>query len=95
MVNSTVGELSLSFGRPTCALGEAIYKMPGLTHQGDLSDFWHRPEQPDPALFEAFRKTVIHTTQINGGFYTTGGIELAVENSLRLLTPRSVLSQYL
>lgn len=95
MVNSTVGVLSLSFGRPTCVLGEAIYQMPGLTHQGDLDSFWHQPESPDPALFDAFRKTVIHTTQINGGFYTTGGIEMAVEDSLRLLTPESALSQLL
>ena len=36
-------------------------------------------------LFGHFRNTVIHTTQVNGGFYSREGIELAVENCWRVL----------
>ncbi|MDT4825415.1 Capsule polysaccharide biosynthesis protein [compost metagenome] len=81
-INSTVGASAILHGRPTKALGRAIYNMPGLTYQGDLNEFWCTKEQPDISLFKSFRNVVIHDTQINGGFYCRTGIELAVENAL-------------
>ncbi|MBL8375235.1 MAG: hypothetical protein JNL91_11785 [Candidatus Accumulibacter sp.] len=36
-----------------------------------------------------FRNTVIHTTQVNGGFYCRAGIRMAVNNCRRLLEPES------
>ena len=84
-VNSTVGMSSLMLGRPVIALGKAIYNLPGLTFQGPLDDFWRDPPPPDAELFRRFRNTVIHTTQINGGFYTRESTTLAVENCQRIL----------
>jgi len=84
-VNSTVGMSSLMLNRPTIALGTAIYNLPGLTFQGALDAFWRDAPAPDAELFRRFRNTVIHTTQINGGFYTSKGIALAVANCRRLL----------
>jgi hypothetical protein len=34
-----------------------------------------------------FRNTVIHTTQVNGGFYCRAGIRMAVDNCRRCLSP--------
>lgn len=87
-VNSTVGTSSLIFSCPTIALGTAIYDMPGLTFQGSLDQFWRCAEQPDAQLFSAFRNTVIHTTQVNGGFYSVNGVKLAVQNSHKIITAR-------
>mgnify|MGYP000190876363 CR=1 FL=1 len=84
-VNSTVGSLALKFNCPTISLSDPIYNLPGLTFQGELDDFWAERPTPDAELFRRFRNTVIHTTQVNGGFYCRGGIELAVQNSYRLL----------
>lgn len=84
-VNSTVGNVALGFSCPTLALADPIYHMPGLTHQGDLEGFWHSPTPPDVALFQHFRRVVIHAVQINGGFYCRGGIELAAANATRIL----------
>ncbi|MBU0499544.1 MAG: capsular biosynthesis protein [Gammaproteobacteria bacterium] len=84
-VNSTVGNLSLGFGCPTITLSDPVYNLPGLTFQGNLGDFWQAREKPDAELFRRFRQTLIHTSQVNGGFYCPRGIELAVENSRRLL----------
>jgi capsular polysaccharide export protein len=84
-VNSTVGTSALGLRCPTIALGEAVYDLPGLTFQGPLDSFWRDGAPPDPALFGAFRKTVIHATQVNGGFYSRQGMALAVENSQRRL----------
>ncbi|WP_454674223.1 capsule biosynthesis protein [Achromobacter pestifer] len=85
-VNSTVGASAILHGRRTKALGRAIYNIPGLTYQGNMTDFWRSEEHPDPALFKNFRNVVIHDTQVNGGFYCRHGIELAVKNAIpRLL----------
>jgi len=96
MVNSTVGALALGLGCPTMALSDPIYNLPGLTFQGGLDDFWRARPVPDAELFRRFRNTVIHTTQVNGGFYYPRGIALAVENCLRMLEPeRSPLEELL
>ncbi|MCX2686290.1 capsular biosynthesis protein [Pseudomonas sp. DCB_AW] len=95
-VNSTAGASALFHKRPTIALADPIYAMPGLTHQGSLADFWHRPEMPDMTLFRRFRNTVIHTTQVNGGFYTSSGIDMAVTNCLEVLMAKtSRIEKYL
>ena len=85
-VNSTVGMLALEMGIPTVTLSDPIYNLPGLTFQGSLDGFWPACDQPDRALFEAFRKVVMHATQVNGGFYCRRGMALAAENASRVLT---------
>jgi len=89
-VNSTVGGSALVHGKPLIALGDAIYDMPGLTFQGSLDDFWRYGKRPDPRLFRWFRNTVIHTTQVNGGFYSRQSIDMSVAGSIpRLLMRQS------
>jgi capsular polysaccharide export protein len=82
-VNSTGGLSALELGKPTMVLGDAIYNMPGLTHQGGLATFWRAPEAPDMALFADYRAVVIARTQINGAFSTRHGIELAAPEAAR------------
>lgn len=94
-VNSTTGMSALVHDRPTLALGNAIYDLPGLSHQGDLDSFWTECSPPDAALFAAFRNAVIHTTQVNGNFYDVRGIGLALEGCPRLLHARSPLDELL
>ncbi|MGJ8525888.1 hypothetical protein LMG33818_001635 [Halomonadaceae bacterium LMG 33818] len=95
-LNSTCGHVSLAAKKPTIALANAIYSMPGLTHQGSLESFWYTPQAPDPKIVDAFRRVLTHTVQVNGGFYTPDGIELAVRNSVSLLeAEQSPLEQLL
>lgn len=90
-VNSTTGLSALTRGRPVKVLGRAIYDLPGMTSQCSLDHFWQQPEVPDSALVAAFRNVVIHTTQVNGDFYTPAGIAMAVQGANRLLaTPSPV-----
>lgn len=84
-VNSTVGMQALDFNCPTMTLSNPIYNLPGLTFQGKLEDFWKEPHQPDRNLFDAFRQTVFHATQVNGGFFCRKGIALAVEKGAQIL----------
>lgn len=85
-VNSTVGLSSLGFNCPTITLSEPIYDMAGLTFAGHLDSFWRNATPPDAALFNAFKKVLMHTTQINGGYYSPSGIEVAVENAVNVMT---------
>ena len=84
-VNSTVGAVSLELGCPTITLSDPIYNISGLTFGGSLDAFWLNANKPDASLFRCFRNAVIHTTQVNGGFYSSQGIALAVENSLDIM----------
>ncbi len=88
IVNSTVGMLSLECGRPTLATGDAIYNLPGLTHQGGIDTFWREPTAPDPDLMLDFRRVVMHRTQINGGFFSMPAIQKAVAGSVAKLESR-------
>jgi len=95
-INSTVGIIALEQGTPTMALSDAIYNLPGLTFQGSLDDFWTSRTPPDEAFLSLFRRVVIQTTQVNGGFYCRKGIGLAVENSRHaLVAERSPLEMLL
>ena len=88
-VNSTVGLSALGHSRPVKVIGSALYDVPGLTFQGALDSFWQTAQGPDPALLSAFRRVLIHDTQINGSFHTARGVQLGVEAALRrLVEPR-------
>lgn len=95
-VNSTVGMIALEQGTPTHTLGDPIYNLPGLTCQLPLDAFWRSSVPPDGHFFGRFRRCVMHATQINGGFYCSTGVALAVENSARvLIADRSPLESLL
>lgn len=91
-VNSTVGGSALLHAVPTMVLGEAIYDLPGLSYGGELDQFWGDLVRPDMNLFQNFRNVVIHSTQLNGGFYTASGIKMAVDQSVpALLAPQTFI----
>jgi capsular polysaccharide export protein len=84
-VNSTVGMTALERNRPVVCLGKSVFDMPGLTFQGPLADFWHRPEAPQAALLQAFRTVLQQACLVGGNFYTDKGVEIAVANSVARL----------
>jgi capsular polysaccharide export protein len=84
-VNSTMGLVAMDCGVPVVALGQAVYGLPGLTFQGALDEFWRQAAPADPILFDAFRRVIVARTQINGGFYSTSAIALAVQGAAQRL----------
>jgi capsule polysaccharide modification protein KpsS len=84
-VNSTSGFVALSLDRPVIALGSAIYDLPRLTFQGPLDAFWTGGEPPQAASFDAFRRVVAARTQVNGGFFSRSGLEMAVAGAMERL----------
>jgi capsular polysaccharide export protein len=85
VVNSTVGTSALLHGCKTLALSKPIYDLPGLTVQCGLDTFWKTEHSPDSDLLDAFFRVVVHCTQINGGFYSTEGIEIGTRAAAKRL----------
>ena len=84
-INSTVGLRSIVDRLPTLALGDAIYKIPGLTHDGPLSSFWTEGAAPDPVLREAFLRGIAHCLHIRGAYYARPGLDAAVAAAVHRL----------
>ena len=84
-VNSTLGYLALSLGKPLIALGTAIYGIPELTFQAGLDRFWREGSPPNVTVFDAFRRVVAARTQINGSFYSNAGLKLAIDGAIERL----------
>jgi capsular polysaccharide export protein len=76
-VNSTVGIRALQLGRAVHAMGEAIYRCPGLTHMGALDEFWVA-SPPDAELADAFLRAIAACLHIRGVYYREPGLTLAV-----------------
>ena len=95
-LNSTVGYVALEQGCPTLCLGDPQYNLPGLTDQQDLAQFWGMPVAPEAELFQSFKRVVVHSTQVYGGFYCPPSIAQAVQGSCeRLAVELSPLQQLL
>jgi capsular polysaccharide export protein len=77
-VNSTSATFALTSGVPVIALGNAVYGLRGLTHQGSLDMFWSAPSRPDPWLVNAFCRVLAHACLVAGDFFTEDGIQAAV-----------------
>lgn len=83
-INSTTGLSSIHHGKPTLALGDAVYCIDGLTASTSLDEFWTSADEfsVHPDLYRNFRNQIIYRTQLNGNFYrrikipgTLAGIE--------------------
>lgn len=81
MCNSTVGLHALREGVPVKAMGEAIYDIPGLTHQGALDGFWTAPEPVDMALEACFTRALAREIQVKGSFFHPEGRRRAVREA--------------
>ncbi|MBI3154589.1 MAG: capsular biosynthesis protein [Burkholderiales bacterium] len=68
-INSTTGLQAMYHGAPVVALGECLYDIPGLTHQGGLDGFWAAPSPVDADLYWRFRAYLTEHTQLNASFY--------------------------
>ncbi|MBU3077151.1 capsule biosynthesis protein [Sphingomonas quercus] len=87
-INSTTGTLALAAGMPTAVLGQAVYDIAGITHQGPLDTFWANPRRPDPRLWDAFCRVLLDRCLIRGGFLSDEGLDLLVENAAARLTTK-------
>ena len=81
-VNSTSATLALAASTPVCTIGEAIYDLPGLTHQGHLDAFWAAPTPPEPGLYLAFRRVLVARCLVRGGLASESAVTTLIDSIL-------------
>lgn len=72
-VNSTAGQQVIWRGIPMRVFGAAVYDKPEITSHQALSEFFKNPKRPDTTAFRDYRRYLLETCQIPGGFYSTKG----------------------
>lgn len=72
-VNSTAGQQVLWRGIPLKVFGDAVYAKPEFVSEQPLSAFFESPDRPDSKAYKDFRRFLLETSQIPGGFYAARG----------------------
>jgi capsular polysaccharide export protein len=92
-VNSTSATLALAKDTPVCAIGDAIYDMPGLTHQGHLDTFWMWPTPPEPGLYRDFRGVLVDRCLVRGGLASESAVSMLIEGMTEKLCGQPVFQR--
>ena len=72
-VNSTAAQQVLWRGIPLKTFGAAVYAKPEFVSTKPLADFFAGPERPDRRAYADYRRYLLETSQIAGGFYSSSG----------------------
>lgn len=93
-VNSTSATLALAAGSPVCALGDAVYNIPGLTFVGHLDEFWMDPVPPEPGLYGAFRRVLVDRCLVRGGLASESAVATLVNSMTERLCSLTAASEF-
>ncbi len=72
-VNSTAGQQVLWRGIPLKVFGRAVYAKPEFVSDQPLADFFQTATRPDNRAYKDFRRYLLETSQLPGGFYSARG----------------------
>ncbi len=72
-VNSTAGQQVLWRGIPLKVFGKAVYAQPEFVSEQPLREFFATPSRPDNRAYKDYRRYLLETSQIPGGFYAARG----------------------
>ena len=72
-VNSTAGQQALWRGIPVKLFGKAVYDKPEFASDMSLRDFFAGAERPDMIAYRDYRRFLLETSQVAGGFYSRRG----------------------
>ncbi len=90
-INSTAGQQVLWRGIPLRIFGRAVYDKPELVSQQEVSRFFAAPELPDIEAYQLYRRFLLETSQVPGGYYSRRGrrqlLRRAVDMMLRADDP--------
>ncbi|MBO9472561.1 capsular biosynthesis protein [Shimia sp. R10_1] len=69
-VNSTAAQQVLWRGIPLKAFGSAVYDQPEFVSKQPLADFFAGASRPDNRAYKTYRRYLLETSQVPGGFYS-------------------------
>lgn len=72
-VNSTAAQQVLWRGMPLRVFGDAVYDKPQFVSTQPLPEFFAHPSRPDLRAYRDYRRFLLETSQIPGGFYSSAG----------------------
>ncbi len=72
-VNSTAGQQVLWRGIPLKIFGKAVYDQPEFIANQSLSSFFSGAIRPDMIAYREYRRFLLETSQVAGGFYSRRG----------------------
>lgn len=72
-VNSTAAQQVLWRGIPLKVFGRAVYDKPELVATEPLAAFFSAAKRPDHKAYQAYRRYLLETSQVPGGFYSSRG----------------------
>ncbi len=72
-VNSTAAQQVLWRGIPLRTFGQAVYAKPEFVSTKPLRDFFAGAERPDRRAYTDYRRYLLETSQVAGGFYSAQG----------------------
>jgi len=72
-INSTAAQQVLWRGMPLRVFGDAVYDKPEFVSTQPLPEFFAAPTRPDLRAYRDYRRFLLETSQIPGGFYSAAG----------------------
>ncbi|WP_093029720.1 capsule biosynthesis protein [Ruegeria marina] len=72
-VNSTAGQQVLWRGIPLKVFGRAVYDKPEFVSTQPVADFFAAADRPDSRAYKEYRRYLLETSQLPGGFYSRKG----------------------
>ncbi|MCP4825130.1 MAG: capsular biosynthesis protein [Shimia sp.] len=72
-VNSTAAQQVLWRGIPIKAFGNAVYNQPEFVSTQSLPEFFAAAVRPDNRAYKTYRRYLLETSQVPGGFYSARG----------------------
>ncbi|WP_068304912.1 capsule biosynthesis protein [Pararhodobacter sp. CCB-MM2] len=72
-VNSTAAQQVLWRGMPLKVFGAAVYDKPEFVSTQDLPEFFAQPTRPDLRAYRDYRRFLLESSQLPGGFYSAAG----------------------
>ena len=94
-VNSTSGQQVLWRGIPLKVFGRAVYAKPEFVSNAPLHQFFAGASRPDARAYRQFRRFLLETSQVPGGYYSAKGrrqlLRLVVDMMLSAEDPYDAL----
>ncbi|MEQ9261032.1 MAG: capsular biosynthesis protein [Roseovarius sp.] len=84
-VNSTAAQQVLWRGIPLKTFGDAVYAKPEFVSSRPLRDFFAQAERPDRRAYADYRRYLLETSQIAGGFYSASGRRQLLRQAVDLM----------
>lgn len=72
-VNSTAAQQVLHRGIPLKVFGDAVYAKPEFVSDLPVDQFFAHPGRPDNRAYKDYRRYLLETSQVPGGFYSARG----------------------